>query len=137
MPFCYAWRQLRERNGAGKAVPHLADDRNELEDVASHFTSEDVVISQPWSFLGECYDVLQLAGCSGELSPVKISSTIPCEMACYTPIRYWRRRDGEQLFQPHFSLGAGEMVRGIAEGHVIFDGDEMEKKSIFLVETTS
>ncbi|MED6128814.1 hypothetical protein PIB30_101573 [Stylosanthes scabra] len=61
----------------------------------------------------------------------------PGEMACCTPIRYWHRRGGEQLFQPHFSPGAGEMVPGIAKGHVTLGGDEMEKKSISLMGTES
>ncbi|MED6183064.1 hypothetical protein PIB30_034610 [Stylosanthes scabra] len=58
-------------------------------------------------------------------------------MVCCTLIRYWRRRGGEQLFQPHFSPDAGEMVPGIAEGHVTLGSGEMEKKSISLVGTAS
>ncbi|MED6161365.1 hypothetical protein PIB30_060073 [Stylosanthes scabra] len=64
------------------------------------FPSRGVVISQQWSFLEECYDVLELGGCSGELSPCRMQRlTRQC-------LKLWMRH--EPIYEPRAVAAALE-----------------------------
>ncbi|MED6120015.1 hypothetical protein PIB30_017038 [Stylosanthes scabra] len=47
------------------------------------------------------------------------------------------QRNGGITFCHHFNPGAGEMVAGVAEGHVTLGSGKVKKKSIFLMGTMS